>query len=972
MVQKKACVTAKAWFSAGSYALQGQVLLGTKCMDLPQQLVEQVFESALALDLPDRAAYLDQACGKNRELKAAVEDLLLEDVNAGSLLEHPPLNSLLCSARETTPSALSTESLGLSHRYPPSGRLNCGDILIGRFLILRFIAKGGMGEVYEAEDRLLQGARIALKTILPHIADEPALRERFEHEVLLARQVSHPNLCPVYEIFQSEQPDLLFLTMKLLPGETLSARLRRGGAIAPSEGLSIVKQMAAGLSAIHDAGIIHRDIKPNNIMLDGSGPEVRLSITDFGLARVFQADPSLMGKAFLAGTPSYMAPELFLGGQPSQSSDLFAFGVVLHEIFTGQKPTQSRENTSVRVHTQLRSLGLPAFCTHLIAGCLDQDPMRRCQAFDHARSFLNIHYSARPLWTRRRFAFAAASVVGATATTAWWKRNELEDLWRPLPSKRFVALLNWPKTTDINVTPMLTGVLSALKKELTHFETMDRDLFVITPEDANVDVAAVTHLKELCGPLGANLVLAASGIPGPDHFQLFLRLIDPASGKPLRQKKVVVPVAEITTLPAQAVRAAASVLNLARYLKNRDLQDAGTQSPDAFIAFQAAETLLNQPDWVGLDQAIEKYKQAILLDTRYALAYAKLSQAYAAYFVIHKTAAGIDLARGNAQAALNLAPGLEDAHLALAAILEYTGDEAGALRSLAAALSIEPTDSQAQIWQAQIYRRLNRWDEANTAFRRILTLHPNNWLAYNEFGLGLDMQGKYHEALVAFRTASLAAPQNALAMCNLGNEYIQTGDFSQGTTVLKNCLAAHPTSWQTAVNTSLALRYQGRFKEAVVHARNATELNPAQDMAWLELGEGYLSLGNHLADAKKAYSRALKEAENNLTLDSSDGPALMLLALYKVKAGNPHEAPALIEKAESFAAQDMTSQLFKGRIWELLGKREVALDTLAACFRRGAGDVQVAAFPDMHLLRADPRYRHLVDTKSTAPMAKGL
>jgi eukaryotic-like serine/threonine-protein kinase len=940
-------------------------------MDLPQQLVEHVFEAALALDLPDRAAYLDQACCKNPKLKAAVEDLLLEDVKAGSLLEHPPVNSMLRAAREATPSALSTQSLGPSPRYPASGRLNCGDILIGRFLIQRFIAKGGMGEVYEAEDRLLQGARIALKTILPHIADDPALRERFEHEVLLARQVNHPNLCPVYEIFQSEQPDLLFLTMKLLPGETLSARLRRGGAIAPSEGLSIVKQMAAGLSAIHDAGIIHRDIKPNNIMLDGIGPELRLSITDFGLARVFQADPSLMGKAFLAGTPSYMAPELFLGSQPSQSSDLFAFGVVLHEIFTGQKPAQSRDNTSVRVHTQLRTLGLPTFCTQLIAGCLDQDPMRRCQAFDHARSFLNIHYSAKPLWTRRRFAFAAASLVGATASTAWWKRNELEDLWRPLPSKRFVALLNWPRTTDINVTPMLTGVLSALKKELTHFETMDRDLFVITPEDANVDVAAVTHLKELCGPLGANLVLAASGIPGADHFQLFLRLIDPASGQPLRQKRILVPAAEITTLPAQAVRAAASLLNLARYLKNRVLQDSGTQSPDAFIAFQAAEGLVKQPDWVGLDAAIEKYKHAISLDSRYALAYARLGQAYAKYYFIHKNPGALDLARGNAQLALNLAPGLEGAHLALAATLELTGNIEGALRSIAAALALEPSDGQALIWQARLYNRLNRWQDANKAFRRTIAEHPNNWLAYNEFGYGLDMQGRYREAVEVFRIASLAAPGNALALSNLGFEYLQIGAFDQGAQILKSCMSAHPASWESAVNTSLALRYQGKLKEAVSVARKATELSPSQDTGWLELGDCYLSLGNAI-EAKKAYLRAREEAENNLLTDSTDGLAWVLLAFYKVKSGSPHDASSLIDRAEKLGAQDMNSQLFKGRVWELLGKRQAALDTLAACFRKGASDVQVAAFPDMHSLRNDPRYRQMAGTESLAATASGF
>ena len=144
----------------------------------------------------------------------------------------------------------------------------------------------------------------------------------------------------------------------------------------------------------------------------------------------------------------------------------------------------------------------------------------------------------------------------------------MEDLLRPLPSKRFVALLNWPETSDIHVTPMLTSVLSAIKSELTRFETLDRDLFVISPEDASLNVAGVTHLKEVCDPLGANLVLAASGVPGATHFHLFLRLLDPTSGQPLREKKLTCSLAEITSLPGKAVQAAASLLELNSYLQN--------------------------------------------------------------------------------------------------------------------------------------------------------------------------------------------------------------------------------------------------------------------------------------------------------------------------------------------------------------------------------------------------------------------
>ena len=340
----------------------------------------------------------------------------------------------------------------ITTRFPPAGRLKPGQILLDRFVIVRFIAKGGMGEVYEAEDGFLQGVHVALKTILPQIAEEPALQQRFEREVLLAREVNHPNLCPIYDIFHCEQPppNFLFLTMKLLAGETLAARLRSTASISIAEGLAILKQMTAGLAAIHAAGIIHRDIKPNNIMLDGMGSDVRLCITDFGLPRS-ESEHSFSGKGLVAGTPDYMAPELFQGQPPSRASDLFAFGIVLHQVFTGQKPAP--DGFSVTVSPRLNALGLPSFCAQLIVGCLDRDPERRCQAFERALALLHINNRTGAWLSRRQFAGVAAGAICAIAGGAWWKRDELEDLLRPLPSKRFVALLNWPKTSDINVAP---------------------------------------------------------------------------------------------------------------------------------------------------------------------------------------------------------------------------------------------------------------------------------------------------------------------------------------------------------------------------------------------------------------------------------------------------------------------------------------------------------------------------------------
>ncbi|HYK37808.1 protein kinase domain-containing protein [Alloacidobacterium sp.] len=904
-----------------------------------------------------------------------VEDLLAQDAQAGSFLLHPPFDFFHKEMMNGASIAETPNSLGnkdASSTQAAVGTLPTGQELISRFVVIRFIAKGGMGEVYEVEDRFLQGVRVALKTILPHMADDPALNQRFEREVMLAREVVHPNLCPIYDIFHcDEPPNLLFLTMKLLPGETLAARFNRTGTIFAEEAAAILEQLVAGVAAIHAAGIIHRDIKPNNIMLDGSGRDVRLWITDFGLARAFETETTLPGRWTVVGTPAYMAPELFLGRPPTQASDLFALGVVLHEVFTGQKPAADRDNSSIAVSPQLKSAEVPAFCSRLITECLSEDPKRRCQAFDRALSAMGektSHGRANSLWSRRHFVGASISAVCLAGGAAWWDWEKIEDFLHPLPRKRFVALLNWPNTSDVHVTPMLTGVLNAIKSELVRAEAFDRDLFVISPEDVNSDITKAEDLKTVCDPLGANLALAASGIMGSRHFELILRLLDPVTGRPLRQKTLACAMAEITELPARAVEAATSLLNLTQYLKkSSDRTEPGTQSTAAFAVFQQAETMRKQPNDAGLNNAIEKYKEALDLDPRYAMAHAKLAQAYFRQYWIQRNPSALELARGNCDRALALEPGLVEGHLARSLVLEYTGDKQGALDEIAKALTLDPSDPKALLWQAEIYERLNRWSDAEKTYRRVLDERPNSWVIYNEFGTFLQEQGRFREAIQAFRDATTAAPGSALALSSLGTAYLQTGDFAAATESLKKSLALAPNADYAVVNISLALRYQGKYKDALPYALRAVQIDPGNDANWLELGDCYSSLPKRQDEARSAYLRAAKEAERHLQTDQTDGPSWMLLALYRVKLGDSQNALSLIQKAESLGAGDMDSQLYKARILEQIGRRDEALSTLAACFQKGASAWQITPFPDMQALRKDARYRQMVQSRATNP-----
>jgi serine/threonine-protein kinase len=203
-------------------------------------------------------------------------------------------------------------------RFPP------GTLLGGRYRIVGRLGRGGMGEVYRADDLKL-GQAVALKFLAADVDRDPARLTQLHTEVRMARQVAHPNVCRVYDI--DEVDGHTFISMEYVDGEDLASLLRSIGRFPEERAISIARQICAGLAAAHERGVIHRDLKPANVMLDGSG---KVRITDFGLAGV-------AGETIRAGTPAYMAPEQIAGGEVTARSDIYALGLVLYEVFTGQR-----------------------------------------------------------------------------------------------------------------------------------------------------------------------------------------------------------------------------------------------------------------------------------------------------------------------------------------------------------------------------------------------------------------------------------------------------------------------------------------------------------------------------------------------------------------------------------------------------------------------------------------------------------
>src|SRR5713101_6946881 len=281
-----------------------------------------------------------------------------------SCSQEAPESSRFCSScgASLTPDVIVTRTMGgvdpgpkptSSPNLTPSssgsldeGRFLPGTLLVGRYRIVALLGRGGMGEVYRANDLKL-GQPVALKFLPEATSKNETTLARFYNEIRIARQVSHPNVCRVYDLGDVEgQP---YLSMEYVDGEDLGSLMRRIGRLPADKATEIARKLCAGVAAAHDKGVLHRDLKPSNIMLDGRG---NVLITDFGLAGLAS---QLQGAEVRNGTPAYMAPEQLAGKEVTMRSDIYSLGLVLYEIFTGKRAFEAATLAElVRMHTESR------------------------------------------------------------------------------------------------------------------------------------------------------------------------------------------------------------------------------------------------------------------------------------------------------------------------------------------------------------------------------------------------------------------------------------------------------------------------------------------------------------------------------------------------------------------------------------------------------------------------------------------
>ena len=838
---------------------------------------------------------------------------------------------------------------GVPHQLRPN------DVLGGRFVIVQFLARGGMGEVYEAEDRHLQGKHLALKLMRPEVAADEAMRQRFEREVLLSREVVHRNVCPTYDLCRMEGPrgPVVFLTMKLLRGESLAARLRRSGPVPDDAALAIARQMADGLDAAHRAGVIHRDFKPGNVMLEGHGSDFRVSLTDFGLSRLYDSDSTAAGSSFVMGTLGYIAPEVLAGRPASPASDVYALGIVLHEMLTGTRPGGPLPMAP----------GLALAWRKAIAGCLAPDPADRFQSAGEMITNLiaGIEGGGRALPEGRISRRTVIGICGGAAAVsvagAYFAWPAIDSVLHPLPTRRFIALMTWPGEPEPSLRPLLNGIVDAIARHLVRAETYIKDLLVIRPND--VAGQTIRQPTEALHGLGANLVLAASLQGGTDTLVLMLRLLDAATNRVMRERRISAASREAEALSERGSAAVASMLQLPPApFGPSDPEQLQRVPGAAYEAFSAAEKLLRSPNDEGLDQAIAEYQKALDADPNFALAFARLAVAYVRKFHNTRQTANLRLAENNSTHALALNPNSAKAVFSQGLVDLYCGRTSQASEKLAKAERMDPGNPDFLLHQAAALGDLGKTQEEEQIYRQLVKNRPNFWPAYNDLGWLLYSQGRLPEAAETFQEAAAVAPQVALPLANAGSMYLLLKRRADAIETFQKSVRIAPTELAYINLGNVAFEDRDYSKALQLYER-ARDLNPQSHFTWRSIGDCYGVTGNRKLMAQ-SYARAAEVLANNLKTNPRRGADWMTLAFYEAKVGRQLQAESDIRTAEERGAASVESQFMKAQTLAVLGRKKDALRLVLTCLDRGLSTVEVEYALDLNEIRMDPQYRRRV------------
>jgi eukaryotic-like serine/threonine-protein kinase len=669
---------------------------------------------------------------------------------------------------------------------------------LGHYRIVGKIGAGGMGEVYRARDEHL-ARDVAIKVLPPGTLTDESARKHFHQEALILSQLNHPNVATIYD-FDTEQ-GVDFLVMEYIPGITLSEKVA-AGPMPEKEVLHLGVQIAEGLAAAHEHGVVHRDLKPGNLRVTGDG---RLKILDFGLAKLWRpftasaATESLSETHTIAGTLLYMAPEQLLGGKIDTRTDIYAAGLVLYEMATGQHPFAGVEHSQLigailqRFPVPLTALNrkLSVELQRIIEKCLEKEPDHRYQsvremAVDLRRLAMPSSHvltvgSPSPAQQRRGRYLVAAAITAAILIVAAIVMWNLGGLREQLPNRsgspqiRSLAVLPLANLSgDISQDYFADGMTEALITNLSKI----RALKVISRTSVMQYKGARKPLPQIARELNVDGILEGSVQRSGERVLVTAQLIDAATDTHLWAESYERDLRDVLVLQSEVASTVAREIRVALTPEEtRHLGSAAQVNPEAFEAYLKGRFHWYKLSKEELDNAERYFQLALDKDPHYALAYVGLADVWmlrgdAGFLPPLET---VPNAKAAVTKALELDETLADAHVSLANLRLFERDWSAAEREFQRAIELNPSHANAHFMYADYLISRRRNSEWEREIHRALELDPISYFLQCFYGWHLVYLGRYDEAILQINKVLATQPDYSSAHLGLWGAFYKKG-----------------------------------------------------------------------------------------------------------------------------------------------------------------------------------------------------
>jgi serine/threonine-protein kinase len=860
------------------------------------------------------------------------------------------------------------------------------------YKVLKKLGEGGMGEVYLAQDLNL-GRQVAIKVLSSERVADPQSRHRFLHEAKAQAMLSHPNIATFYEVLEHE--NCACIVMEYVDGQPLS-ELIKTEKLTVGEALDVAIQIGEGLQAAHEHEVMHRDIKPDNVMITSDG---RVKIMDFGLAR-WKGATTITQQGTRLGSAYYMSPEQAEGRRVDYRTDVFSLGVILYELLCKQRPFEG-ENETLVVYDLINSdpqpvarycRGVPEFVEWIVMKCLAKAPEERYQSaadlvadLNRARHELHPERSGshatlfsrvlgRRRHVRRQLGIAAIVIVAAAVAIIPASRRSVLRVFGAKPAISEMQLVVIP-LSGLGENPpssaVLDGLQETLTSKLTQMEPFHHSLRIVPASD--VRRVGVTSVREARKAFGATHCITGSMQGLRDRVRVTMNLVDARSEIQLRSSVIDDSSASASSLQDSTVVQLAALLDIHLPPDRRLSLSAGqttvSRAYDFYLEgrghYQRATKgigMFARVDIAQLDSAILSFQKALGEDSRYARAYAALGEAYWRKFRTSYDSTWLEPAIGNALRAMEIDDHVVPSYITLGLIHQGTGRYIEALYDYKQAIKIDSFNVEAYRGMARAYAALGRLGEAESVYKAVIDLKPDYISGYYDLELFYLDAGRYDDARALVRTVTDLEPEGYDSWNKVGNMYgavyYGLGEWDKAREIWERSLTFGP-SYAAYSNLGTIEYNESHYIDAAKMYESALYIYDRDYRVWINLASAYERIPGKHEQVQATYRRAIDMAETERMLNPRDPSVLVHLAECYAIVRDSARAFTLAGQALGLAPDNMDVIVRAGIVHEKLGGRDSALSLIGKALELGYPKGQIAAQPDLEDLLADPR---LVET----------